>query len=98
MPNTRSAAKKLRVSERNRIYNRFWKSRVKTEIKKVLAAIEAKDLELAEKLFRQATSIIDKAVRKGVLHRNNGARKKSRLARRINQLRALLQSQGSPSS
>lgn len=90
MPNTKSAEKKVRVSERNRLYNRFWKTRVKTEIKKVLAAIEAKNLELAEKLFSQATSIIDKAVGKGVLHRNNGARKKSRLARRINQLKALL--------
>lgn len=97
MPNTKSAAKKIRVSERNRLYNRFWKSRVKTEIKKVLAAIEAKNLELAQKLFSQATSIIDKAVRKGVLHRNNGARKKSRLARRINQLKVLLASQGSSS-
>lgn len=97
MPNTKSAAKKIRVSERNRLYNRFWKSRVKTEIKKVLAAIEAKNLELAQKLFSQATSIIDKAVRKGVLHRNNGARKKSRLARKINQLKVLLASQSSSS-
>ncbi|MBC7337856.1 MAG: 30S ribosomal protein S20, partial [Clostridia bacterium] len=83
--------------ERNRMYNRFWKTRVKTEIKKVLAAIEAKNLELAEQLFSQATSIIDKAVRKGVLHRNNGARKKSRLARKINQLKAALVSEA-PSS
>ncbi|MCS7234151.1 MAG: 30S ribosomal protein S20 [Synergistetes bacterium] len=97
MPNTKSAAKKIRVSERNRLYNRFWKSRIKTEIKKVLAAIEAKNLELAQNLFSQATSIIDKAVRKGVLHRNNGARKKSRLANKINQLKALLASQA-PSS
>ncbi len=97
MPNTKSAEKKLRISERNRLYNRFWKTRVKTEIKKVLAAIEAKNLELAQKLFVQATSIIDKAVGKGVLHRNNGARKKSRLARKINQLKALLAQQPSPS-
>ena len=47
MPNKKSAIKRVRTSERNRLYNRFWKSRCKTALKKVLATVEKGDAEAA---------------------------------------------------
>jgi len=83
MPNKKSAERRVRTAERNRVYNRFWSTRCKNAVKKVLEAATAKDNELMTKTFNIAQSIIDKAVVKGVMHRNTAARRKKMMARRI---------------
>ncbi len=85
MPNIKSAKKRVKTSERNRQSNVAVKSAVKTSIKKVYESIK-NDIE-EEKLkaaVNKAYSVIDKAVTKGVLHKNTAARKKSRLTRHVN--------------
>ncbi|XP_015899239.3 small ribosomal subunit protein bS20c [Ziziphus jujuba] len=86
-----SAQKRDRQAEKRRIYNKARKSEVKTRMKKVLDALEvlrkkpeaqAEEVLPIEKLIAEAYSVIDKAVKVGTLHRNTGARRKSRLARR----------------
>ncbi|MEG4445620.1 30S ribosomal protein S20 [Microcoleus sp. F8-D3] len=90
MANIKSAVKRVKIAERNRLYNKSYKSAVKTLMKKYFAAVEkyaaAPSPELMQEVqqrMSEAYSKIDKAVKKGVLHRNNGARKKSRLARTL---------------
>lgn len=90
MANTKSALKRIRVSERNRLRNKAYKSAVKTLTKRyheAVAAAEADPSEENSKLVQErlsaAYSKIDKAVKRGVLHRNAGARRKSRLANAI---------------
>ncbi|CAM8948777.1 unnamed protein product [Rhodiola kirilowii] len=86
-----SAAKRARQAEKRRVYNKAKKSEVKTRMKKVLEALEGLQKKTdaqpdevigIEKLIAEAYSAIDKAVKAGSLHRNTGARRKSRLARR----------------
>ena len=60
MPNKKSAEKRMRQSEKNRLYNRYWTTRCKTAVKKVLEAVESKDTELAAKRFDAAQGVIDK--------------------------------------
>lgn len=88
MANIKSAAKRVEIAERNRLYNKSYKSAVKTLMKKYFAAVEKYAASPSEELKKEvqermseAFSKIDKAVKRGVLHRNNGDRKKSRLAR-----------------
>ena len=83
MPNKQSAERRVRIAERNRVYNRFWTTRCKNAVKKVLEAVAAKDNELVTKSFNIAQSVIDKAVVKGVMHRNTAARRKKMMARRV---------------
>ncbi|KAB2086533.1 30S ribosomal S20, chloroplastic -like protein [Gossypium arboreum] len=86
-----SAAKRARQAEKRRVYHKAKKSEVKTRMKKVLEALDvlrkkpdaaAEEIFPIEKLIAEAYSVIDKAVKVGSLHRNTGARRKSRLARR----------------
>ena len=86
MPNKRSAERRVRTGERNRLYNRFWNTRCKNAVKKVLEAVETKDGEQVTKSFDIAQSVIDKAVVKGVMHRNTAARRKKMMAKRIKAL------------
>ena len=86
MPNKKSAIKRVLVGEKNRLYNRFWKTRCKNSVKKFLEAVNAKDLELAQKRYDEAQSVIDKAVVKGVLHRNTAARRKHGMAAKLSPL------------
>ena len=86
MANTKSAKKRILVAERNRQSNRTYKSTVKTLIKKTIISCENykkdpnNDNEKSVKeSLNQAYSLIDKAVKKNVLHKNNGANKKSRI-------------------
>ncbi len=74
----RSAEKRVRQSEKRRLRNRALKTRIKNTIKKLMAA---ESREEKEKLLQEAYSLIDKAVKKHVLHKNTAARKKSRLAK-----------------
>lgn len=86
MPNKKSAEKRMRTSEKNRLYNRYWTTRCKNAVKKVLEAVELKDTALAVKRLDVAQSVIDKAVVKGVMHRNTGARRKSMMMNRVKSL------------
>lgn len=88
MANIKSALKRIEVTERNRLYNRSYKSAVKTLTKSYLSALEAykadpsaEALEAVNATMAAAYSKIDKAVKRGVLHSNTGARKKSQIAR-----------------
>lgn len=86
MPNKKSAEKRMRTSEKNRLYNRYWTTRCKNAVKKVLEAVELKDTALAVKRLDVAQSVIDKAVVKGVMHKNTGARRKSMMSNRVKSL------------
>jgi small subunit ribosomal protein S20 len=81
MANIASQEKRIRRSERERLENRRRTSQVKTWFRRLEAAVEAGDAEGAEGEYRMLLSRIDRAVKTGALHRNNGARKKSRAAR-----------------
>ncbi len=86
MANNKSAKKRIQIAERNRLINKSYKSTVRTLTKKTLENCEKykKDPNednkiLVEKSLNKAFSLIDKAVKKNVLHKNNGANKKSRI-------------------
>ncbi len=83
MPQHESAKKSVRQDKRRTIVNRKRKGMLKSHIKKVLLAIEEKDAERAKQAFISAVSLIDKMVAKGLVHKNNAARKKSGLWRKI---------------
>ena len=83
MPNIKSAIKRVKVSEKKNLRNRIIKTGVKTSIKKFQAAV-ATDPNAAGAQFSATTSAIDKAVSKGILHKNAANRKKARLARSMN--------------
>ncbi len=97
MPNTKSAKKMVRVAERRRIRNRMVRSSVRTYIRKARQAIEVNAAESLEAV-KTAIRALDKAVNKGVLHRNNAARRKSRLMKRYNRALAAAAAQASVSS
>ncbi|HZU18338.1 MAG TPA: 30S ribosomal protein S20 [Candidatus Dormibacteraeota bacterium] len=86
LPNTPSAKKRARRSIRRALRNRSIKSAVKTRINKFRRGL-AQDAEDAESLAVAAISALDRAVAKGVLHRNNAARRKARLMKRLNAAR-----------
>ena len=79
MANIKSAKKRILVIERKTLRNRIIKSRTKTEIKKVHAALATGDKNAANEALSVALRQIDKATSKGIYHKNNAARKKSRL-------------------
>ena len=83
MPNTRSAAKQMRVAERRRVRNRTVKSAVKTFIRKAERTIVA-SVDEAQAQVVQAVKSLDKAAAKGILHKRNVARRKSRLMKKLN--------------
>ena len=84
MANIKSAKKRILVSATKAERNKAIKSGVKTSIKKVYAAIDAKDADAAKAALKEATVAIDKAATKGVYHKNNASRKVSRLAKAVN--------------
>ena len=80
MANIKSAVKRSKQADANRLRNRSVKSSVLTARKKVIAAIGAGNKEEAQKSFSAYTSTLDKAAKKGVIAKNNASRKKSRVA------------------
>ena len=86
MANIKSAKKRILVSQIRADRNKSIRSSVKTAIKKVEAAVAAKDVEAAKAALLNATSVIDKAESKGVYHKNNAARKVSRLSKAVNSI------------
>ena len=83
MPNHKSAEKRVRQSERRRVINRGNRSRLRTAMKELRSSLDEGGKESAT-LLPKTISEIDKAVQKGVLHRNAAARHKSRLTVRVN--------------
>ena len=86
MANIKSAKKRILVNEKKAAQNQMIKSAVKTEIKKVRAAVEAGNKEEAAKALLSATSAIDKAESKGIIKKNTASRKVSRLAQAVNKM------------
>lgn len=86
MANIKSAKKRILVNRTKAERNKMIKSSVKTSIKKVRAAIDAQDKEAAKAALLAATSTIDKAASKGILHKNTASRKVSRLAKAVNEM------------
>ena len=84
MPNHKSAEKRVRQSEKRRMINRAHRTKVRTYIKKLRAALDGTGEDI-QKVLPETISVIDKSVQKGVLHRNAAARYKSRLTARANQ-------------
>lgn len=85
MPNHKSAEKRVRQSEKRRAINRSHRTKVRTYIKKLRAALDSGKSEDVQKALPETISVIDKAIQKGVLHKNAASRYKSRLTVRANQ-------------
>lgn len=88
MPNHKSSEKRVRQSEKRRLINRSNRGRLRTSIKNLRTALAEHSNEELGRLLPATISTIDKAVQKGVLHRNAAARYKSRLTARVNQASA----------
>ena len=86
MANIKSAKKRVLIAEKNRIRNVAFKSSIKTAMKKVLELAASEDKEALKSALSQAYKLCDKAVSKGILHKNTAARKKSRLTIAVNKL------------
>ena len=86
MPNHKSAEKRVRQTEKRNAVNTSNKSRLRTQIKKLRAALTAGDKAQSQELLNPTISTIDKAVNKGILHKNTAARYKSRLTSHVNDL------------
>lgn len=87
MSQNASAMKRHRQAEKRRTAARAKKSTIRTFTKKAVAAAEKGDFEAAAKYQKVVQGLVDRAIKTSVLHRNAAARRKSRLARRINQLK-----------
>jgi len=87
VPNTKSAKKWLRKNKKRTLHNRVFKSMAKTYIKRVVAAVKAKDLSAAEAELRLAFKRIDKCAKHNIFHPNKAARLKSRVAKMVEKLR-----------
>lgn len=81
MANTKSAEKRIRSNARRALRNKMYRSQVKTAIRKAERAIFAGAPD--QDLVREAMSLLDRAAVKGIIHKNNAARRKSRLAKKL---------------
>ena len=88
MPNIKPAIKRVSVIEKKTLRNNMIKSGYRTAVRKFEEAVEAKDVENAKTLFVEASKKIDMACSKGVIVKNTAARKKSRLAKKLNAVNA----------
>jgi len=88
LANIKSAKKRIKVIAKKTLRNKIIKSRTRTAIKKVIVAIEAGNKSDASTALVSAVSSIDRAMTKGVFHKNNASRKKSRLTKLVNKMTA----------
>lgn len=86
MANHKSAEKRIRQTEKRTAVNRSNRSRLRTQIKKLRAALLHHDKDQSTELLNPTISIIDKAVNKGIIHKNTAARYKSRLTKHVSNL------------
>jgi small subunit ribosomal protein S20 len=87
MPHSKSAQKRARQSLKRRARNRSQRSALRTQIKKTMAALESGDASAAATELAKAERHLDRAARKGLIHKNHAARRKSRLHARLAGLR-----------
>ena len=88
MPTTTSAKKRVRQNVKRRALNHWRKRQIKDQVKSFLVALQEQNLEVAESEFRKTCGILDKVACTSTTHRNTVARRKSRLAARLNALKA----------
>ncbi|MEY4479862.1 MAG: ribosomal protein [Bacillota bacterium] len=88
MPNIKSAIKRVKVIEKARLRNASQKSALRTALKAVNVAVEGTDAAIAQSALVNATKKLDKAVTKGLIHKNEASRRKSRLTKKVNALQA----------
>ncbi len=88
MANIKSAQKRVLIAERNRERNVAFKTSIKSAIKKALVYAQAKDMEKLNEAISMVYKLCDKAVSKGILHKNTASRKKSRLTIAVNKFLA----------
>jgi len=86
MPNHKSAEKRVRQNEKRRNINRGHRTKVRTYIRKLRAALDSGDKAQVDQALPETISVIDKSIQKGVLHANAAARYKSRLTAQANQV------------
>lgn len=84
MANIRSQIKRNKQNEKHRLRNRFYRGKARSFIKKARTAIDGGDKELAQERLNEAIKALDKAAVKGIIHKNNAARRKSRLMKKYN--------------
>ena len=84
MANSKSARKRIRIAETRRVRNRPYRTAARTFVKKAEAAIRAGDQAVAQLAVVDAISMLDRVASKGIIHRNNAARRKSRLMAKLN--------------
>jgi small subunit ribosomal protein S20 len=85
LANTQSAIKRLRSSERKRQHNRVFRGQARTAVRKARSLIDKGHVEEAREAVQAAVRALDKAAAKGIIHKNNAARRKSRLMQQLNQ-------------
>lgn len=88
MPNSTSAKKRVRQNEAHKARNRWRKRRVKDQTDTFLKALVAHDVPSAEEEFRKTCRILDRIADTGTIHKNTAARRKSRLSRRLKDMKA----------
>ena len=88
MANHKSAIKRIRQAAKRRDYNRTYISRARTFVKKARLAIGTGDAKSAQEATRLAIQDLDKAASKGVIHKRNAARRKSRLMKQLNAIKS----------
>ena len=86
MPNIKQAKKRVRQAEASRQLNKHQRSTMRTAVKKVEAAVEEGDKDRASGALKEAISVLDSMVSKGIIHKNTAARKKSRLNKHVHAL------------
>lgn len=88
MPNIKSAKKRVIVSETKALQNKMFKSAYKTAVKKYQAAVEAGNADEAMALYKAVVKKVDQAAAKGIIHKNEAARKKSQFTLMLNKVQA----------
>ena len=86
MPNIKSAKKRVELSKISNARNKMYKSTLKSTLKKFDTAVAEGDREKADSAFKAAVKMVDQSVTKGILHKNNAARKKSSMTVKLNHM------------
>ena len=86
MPNIKSAKKRVQVNAVKALQNQMFKSRMRTIVKKYDAALASGDKVAAQEAYKLAVKVIDQAVCRGIIHKNNAARKKSSFTVKLNRM------------
>ena len=87
MANIKSQKKRILIAEKRRLANASFKSKMRTAIKKVRLAVEAKDVDAAQAAANKAGRLLDKAASKGIIHKNQAAQRKSGVQKLVNTIK-----------